>query len=239
MLFPRKKFAVGVINGKIYVSGGASRTETVEEYDPETDTWRIAAESSRRRYGCIGAAVDGVLYVIGGLKINNRTELSRDLNTEARDYTSSMDLYDVGTGVWLRSRWVPCGGCVVAACAVGGHVYVLTSHTVEIVFWRFDGRRKSSGFGEWCRMRSPPLPAQVSVDSKVRFCCVGVGGEKGKVVLVQVLGCIDDLLRRSGRICRGLKQGLVLVYDCEVGEWSRDLDLPCDIRRAACVCVQC
>ncbi|KAL5730229.1 hypothetical protein ACHQM5_003077 [Ranunculus cassubicifolius] len=236
MIFPRKKFAAAGINGNIYVSGGAARTATVEEYTPETDTWRIVAESARRRYGCLGAAVDRVFYVIGGLKINNRAE---SCSQDARDYASTMDLYDVETRGWLRSRRVPGGGCVVAACAVGGHLYILTSHAVELSFWRYDGRRKMSGFGEWCRMKSPPLPAQVRVDNSVRFSCVGVGEEKGKVVLIQVLGCIDDLLRRSGRSCRGFKEGLVLVYDCEIGEWSRDLDLPSIIRRAACVCVEC
>ncbi|KAF9615504.1 hypothetical protein IFM89_023886 [Coptis chinensis] len=48
-----------------------------------------------------------------------------------------------------------------------------------------------------------------------------------------------ELLRRSGRNCRGMKEGLVLVYDCEIGEWSRELDLPKVIRRADCVSVDC
>ncbi|XP_010247220.1 PREDICTED: F-box/kelch-repeat protein At5g26960 [Nelumbo nucifera] len=238
MIFPRKKFAAAVVAGKIYVTGGggASRTSAVEQYDPETDTWRVAAESPRRRYGCIGAAVDGVFYSIGGLKIGGVAEATRGVGSEAHVYASSMDLYDVEARAWLRSRAVPGGGCVVAACAAGGYIYVLASHAVELSFWRYDGRRKSGGFGEWCRMKSPPLPAQVRLDSTVRFCCVGVGE---KVVLVQAVGCIDDLLRRSGRSCRGLKEGLVLVFDYAAGEWSRGADLPAIIRRAACVCVEC
>ncbi|KAF8403699.1 hypothetical protein HHK36_011803 [Tetracentron sinense] len=235
MIFPRKKFAAAVVSGKIYISGGAALTASVEEYDTESDTWRIVAEAPRRRYGCIGASVDGIFYVIGGLKIGGRSEVTRGGGTEAHVYASSMDLYDVEARVWLRSRAVPGGGCVVAACAAGGYVYVLASHAVELSFWRYDGRR-SGAFGEWCRIKSPPLPAQVRLDSTVRFCCVGV---REKVVLVQVLGCIDDLLRRSGRSCRGLKEGLVLVYDSEAGDWSRGADLPEIIRRAACVCIEC
>jgi hypothetical protein len=38
---------------------------------------------------------------------------------------------------------------------------------------------------------------------------------------------------------RGLREGLVLVYDSVAGEWSRGPDLPEVIRRAACVCVEC
>uniref|UniRef100_A0A5B7C1C4 F-box domain-containing protein n=1 Tax=Davidia involucrata TaxID=16924 RepID=A0A5B7C1C4_DAVIN len=244
MIFPRKKFATAVVTGRIYVAGGASRTSAVEEYDPETDAWRVVADAPRRRYGCIGASVDGVFYVIGGLKIGSSgNEVSRAAGAEAHVYASSMDLYDVDARGWLRSRAVPGGGCVVAACSAVEHVYILASHAVELSFWRFDARRKSSaaaggggGFGEWCRMKSPPLPAQVRLDSTVRFSCVGIGD---KVVLIQVMGCIDDLLRRSGRSIRGLKEGLVLVYDCSAGEWSRGADLPEVIRRAACVCVEC
>ncbi|KAI3917411.1 hypothetical protein MKW98_027330 [Papaver atlanticum] len=255
MLYPRKKFAMANVNGKIYISGGAARNEVVEEYEPETDTWRVVSEAPRRRYGCIGAAVDGVFYVIGGLKIgggggNGKNEaMMRGGCSEAHLYASSMDLFDVQSRVWMRSRTVPGGGCVVAACAAGGYVYILASHAVELSFWRFDGRRKRNGggggFGEWCRMKSPPLPAQVRLDSSVRFSCVGIGGENyssgndNKVVLVQVLGCIDDLLRRSGRSCRGMKEGLVLVYDGNVEEWSRGVDLPEVIRRASCVSVEC
>ncbi|XP_043718551.1 F-box/kelch-repeat protein At5g26960 [Telopea speciosissima] len=237
MIFPRKKFAAAAVAGKIYVSGGAARTSAVEEYDPESDTWRIAAEAPRRRYGCIGATVDGVFYAIGGLKIGGpHIEATRGAGTEAHVYASTMDLYDVEAKAWLRSRAVPGGGCVVAACAAGGHIFVLASHAVELSFWRYDGRRKSGGFGEWCRVRTPPLPTLVRLDSTVRFSCVGVGD---KVVLVQVLGSIDDLLRRSRRSCRGFKEGLVLVYDNDMGEWSRGVDLPEVIRRAACVCVEC
>lgn len=242
LTFPRKKFAAAAVDGRILVAGGCARSSVVEEYDPEENAWRVLSEAPRRRYGCIGASVDGVFYVIGGLKIGQSgNEVSarapRAAGPEAAHvYASSMDLYDVGSRSWLRSRTVPGGGCVVAACAAGGNVFILSSHAVELSFWRFNASRKSADFGEWCRIRSPPLPAQVRLDSTVRFSCVGLGS---KVALVQVVGCINDLLRRSGRMERGLKEGLVLVYDCAGGEWSRAADMPQLIRRAACVCVEC
>ncbi|XP_022731097.1 F-box/kelch-repeat protein At5g26960 [Durio zibethinus] len=243
MLLPRKKFAAAAVFNKIYVAGGggSKAASAVEEYDPESDTWRVVAHSQRRRYGCIGAAVDGIFYVIGGLKIDGACGNGGG-GADAHVYASSMDLYDAEARVWLRSRAVPGGGCVVAACAVAGYIYVLASHAVELSFWRFDARRKcggdggGEGFGEWCRMKSPPMPTQIRLDGTVRFCCVGVGD---KVILVQVVGCIDDLLRRSGRSQRGLKEGLVLVYDTVGGEWGRAADLPEVIRRAACVSVEC
>lgn len=242
MLEQRKKYAVAVILGRIYVAGGCARSLAVEEYNPVANKWSVVSQSPRKRYGCVGAAVDGVFYVIGGLKIGSSVNEGLAWRTRASGpeaahvYASSMDLYDVEARVWLRSRAVPGGGCVVAACSAGGHVYILSSHAVELSFWRFNGERKSSSFGEWCRIKAPPLPAQVRLDTTVRFCCVGVGE---KVVLIQVTGCIDDLLRRSGRSERGLKEGLFLVYDPAAGEWSRGPDLPEVIRRAACVCVEC
>ncbi|CAI9106048.1 OLC1v1005104C1 [Oldenlandia corymbosa var. corymbosa] len=243
MLVQRKKFAVAVVDEKLYIAGGCSRSAALEEYDPVEDTWRVVSHGPRRRYGCVGASADGLFYVIGGLKIGNSENEYSNLTSRVAGaesvnlYASSMDVYDVSAGVWLRSRAVPGGGCVVAACAAGGFVYVLSSHAVEVSFWRFNGMRKSANFGEWCRMKSPPLPAQVRLDSTVRFSCVAVGEEK--VVLIQVMGCIDDLLRRGGRNERGLKEGLVLIYDCPAGDWTRGADLPEVIRRAACVCVTC
>uniref|UniRef100_A0A1J3EF29 F-box/kelch-repeat protein n=1 Tax=Noccaea caerulescens TaxID=107243 RepID=A0A1J3EF29_NOCCA len=235
MLFPRKKFAIAVISGKIYVAGGGGGSEVtavVEEYDPEKNRWEVVTQAARKRYGCIGAAVDGVFYVIGGLKIGNETSRA----SAAHVYASSMDLFDVESRQWLRSRSVPGGGCVVAACAAVGHVYVLSSHAVELSFWRFDGRRGGGGaFGEWKRLKSPPLPAQVRLDGTVRFSCVGV---EDKVAVVQVVGCIDDLLRRSGRSERGLRESLVLLFDTVDGEWKRAADLPEMITRAACACVE-
>ncbi|KAL3850212.1 hypothetical protein ACJIZ3_012094 [Penstemon smallii] len=233
MSLKRKKFAAATVAGKIYVAGGCSRSAAVEEYDPDENSWRVVSHAPRLRYGCVGASVDGVFYVIGGLKIGGACAGNAE---PAHAYASSMDLYDVAARVWLRSRTVPGGGCVVAACAASNDVYILLSHAVELSFWKFRACRKSNNFGEWCRIRSPPLPAQVRLDSTVRFSCVGV---EDKVVLVQVVGCIDDLLRRSGRTERGVKEGLVLVYDCGGEEWSRGADMPEVMRRAALVCVEC
>lgn len=242
MLVQRKKFAVAVLGRKFYVAGGCARSSAVEEYDPVLNKWCVVSQAPRRRYGCIGASADGVFYVIGGLKIgmsgNDGLALaSRGAGADGvHIYASSMDLYDVEARTWLRSRAVPGGGCVVAACAIGGFVYVLSSHAVDLSFWKFNGLRKSNSFGEWCRIKAPPLPVQVRLDSTVRFTCVAVGD---KVLLIQVMGCIDDLLRRGGRFEMGLKEGLVLIYDSLVGKWSRGAGLPEVIRRAACVCVEC
>ncbi|KAK7401013.1 hypothetical protein VNO78_12323 [Psophocarpus tetragonolobus] len=230
-IFPRKKFALAASASKIYVAGGSSRTAAVEEFDPQSNAWRVVSHARRRRYGCIGAYVNGIFYIIGGLRIgaSEQNLLSRASHAA---YASSMDLFDVEARVWLRSRTVPQRGCVVAACAANGRVYVLTSHAVELSFWSFHAPRKykndhDSGnvMGEWCRIKSPPLPAQVRMDTRMRFSCVGI---EDKVVLIQSLNEV-----------RGTKEGFVLVFDCVAGEWGRGVDLPEVYRRAAYVGVEC
>ncbi|GLT84294.1 hypothetical protein SLE2022_025330 [Rubroshorea leprosula] len=73
------------------------------------------------------------------------------------------------------------------------------------------------------KLEGLPMPTQIRLNSMVRFSCVGVGD---RVVLVQVERCNDNLLQRSGRSERGMREGLVLAYDSVGGEWSRAVDLP-------------
>lgn len=251
MIFPRKKFASAVISGKIYVAGGGTRSNAVEEYDPELDSWRVVSHAPRKRYGCIGASVGGVFFVIGGLRIGaaaDGDEFSRASRAAGgadahAAYASSMDLYDVENKVWLRSRTVPGGGCVVAACAADGYIYILTSHAVELSFWKFDARRKGGG-GEWYRIKSPPLPGMVRMDTRMRFWCVGMGDDKVMVIMVNNGWCnnnVDEMMLRNNNNNggRSLRDGVVLVYDCGGGEWRRVADLPEVYRRAAFVSVEC
>ena len=56
MLFLRKKFVTVIISGKIYVASDGSRTDAVEEYDPDIDTWRI-------KVSCGEGANGGVIFL--------------------------------------------------------------------------------------------------------------------------------------------------------------------------------
>lgn len=58
-----------VINGRIYVIGGkhgTSSLNTVQVYDPATDTWTTLRSMSSARRGHTSAVVNGKIYVIGG-----------------------------------------------------------------------------------------------------------------------------------------------------------------------------
>jgi N-acetylneuraminic acid mutarotase len=69
----RERFAIAAVNGVIYVFGGlvpdatfVKKTASVEAYDTATNTWSAKAPLRTARDSLSSAAVDGVIYVMGG-----------------------------------------------------------------------------------------------------------------------------------------------------------------------------
>jgi N-acetylneuraminic acid mutarotase len=97
---PTARFGLGVVaaNGKVYAVGGApciylascNMLSTLEEYDPETDTWTSRPGMPTARYTLgVAATSDGKIYAIGG----SDTSLSySQLNT--------VEVFDPGTNTW-------------------------------------------------------------------------------------------------------------------------------------------
>ncbi|MEP7234622.1 MAG: kelch repeat-containing protein [Ignavibacteriota bacterium] len=68
----RKSASSSVVNGKIYVIGGASQSgfvNTIDVYDPTTDSWSSPKTTGyfSPHYGHTSAVVDGKIYIIGGV----------------------------------------------------------------------------------------------------------------------------------------------------------------------------
>lgn len=234
MIHPRKKFACCVIANRIYVAGGCSRDELsqealmdAEEYDPELDLWKPIPNMPKKRYGCLGAAVNGIFYVIGGLKLSSMSGLCM----QPYAYVGSMDSYNPRTNSWLKTKSLPMGGCVIACTVVRSSIYMLSSLAVELSFWKYDTENEL-----FSKINSPPIPSPLRIDNYLKFSCVTI---ETSVYIIQVGGSIDDLLRRSGRHGRGLKEGLVLIYDTISEEWSRGPDLPYVKNGATCAVVLC
>eukprot|EP00249_Psilotum_nudum_P007999 c20970_g1_i1 orf=382-1662(+) len=234
MLCPRKKFACCVISNRIFVAGGSRRGDSsrnaimdAEEYNPERNEWTPIANMPRKRYGCLGAAVDGIFYVIGGLKFGSIVGLSAKPYT----YVGSMDSFNPKTNTWQKTRFLPMGGCVIACTVVASCIYMLSNHAVELSFWKYNTVNDS-----WTKIKPPPIPSPLRLDNRLKFSCVTVGTA---VYIIQVSGSIDDILRRSGRQGRGLKEGLVLIYDTFLEEWSRGPNLPFVKAGASCAVVRC
>ena len=116
---PRWFHSSAVVNGKIYVFGGAtsdpdlSILPTVEEYDPVTNTWTRKADMPTPR-GWLPPSipvVNGKIYVVGG---------SGD---GVEWYSSTVEEYDPVTGIWTRKADMPTGRYSLSTCAVGERIY--------------------------------------------------------------------------------------------------------------------
>ena len=117
---------VGVINGKLYVAGGMTKTlrnEVTYEYDPEpwgeldvydpaTNVWTTRRSMPTPRWGAAGGVIDGKLYVAGG----------RGIDPSPR---STMEVYDPATNSWAARAKMLTPREGTSAAVVGGKLYVL------------------------------------------------------------------------------------------------------------------
>lgn len=156
---------------------------------------------------------------------------------EAHVCAGSVDALHVASGTWARPRALPGGGCVVGACGVGDHLYVVASHAVELSFWRWSGATgrggDGRGWGGWVALEAPPMPrGSVGLGMAVRVAMAGLGTNR-------VAAVVSAAAVRGHNAGGGALEGMVLVYDIAGGKWSRAPDLPPGFRRAACAGVEC
>lgn len=128
---PTARQSVGVAaasNGKIYAIGGAvnndpsSSLNTVEEYDPATNTWVARASMpTARPPGTVTAANNGKIYVIGG--------------TNGSGILTTVEEYDPATNTWATRASMPTVRAAFGvAAASNGKIYAIGgnySTTVE------------------------------------------------------------------------------------------------------------
>ncbi|KAG2487339.1 hypothetical protein HYH03_014055 [Edaphochlamys debaryana] len=81
---PRCRFATAVLNGRIYVMGGAATfafpepRDSVFVYDISTNSWKAAGRLNVARLDPCGAAAGGKVYVFGGYDVNYITLTSTE-----------------------------------------------------------------------------------------------------------------------------------------------------------------
>lgn len=141
-----------------------------------------------------------------------------------------MDSYDPKTNTWLKTKALPMGGCVIACAVMGSYIYMLSSHAVELTFWGYDTRNDL-----WSRIK-PPILSPSRMENVLKFSFVTMGT---CVYVLQVGGCNDDFLTRSGRCARGLEEGLVLIYDTKLHEWDRGCNFPLVKNGVFCATMKC
>ncbi len=113
--------AVGVLNDKIFVAGGALGSVNLREleiYDPSTDTWTTLAPMTVARNHTAGAFIGGKFYVAGG---RGGTGAATDL-----------EAYDPQSNSWSTLAPMPTGRSGVAAAAVNGELYVFGGEIPDI-----------------------------------------------------------------------------------------------------------
>lgn len=121
---PRDMVCSGVVDGVMYVFGGHNHNEPgrppnnrVEVYDPAENTWSLCADMPTGRGMAACAAVDGIVYVIGG----NDREWNRWLRYN--------EAYNPQTNTWQPNlapipTWGPPRG-LLSATTVNGKIYCI------------------------------------------------------------------------------------------------------------------
>jgi N-acetylneuraminic acid mutarotase len=111
MLDPRQEVGAAELNGKIYVVGGLPRTNTVQEFDPATNTWRIVSPLPIALDHTAAAGVAGKLYVMGG--------------DTSSGPTSAVYEYDPTGNQWTQKASMPTARAALATVVIAGKIYAV------------------------------------------------------------------------------------------------------------------
>jgi N-acetylneuraminic acid mutarotase len=123
----RRFLSAAVLDGIIYVIGGSAGAfpagiilNTVEAYDPTTDTWATNKAPMPTARGAMAVcALDGIIYAIGG---------SRDGSLQY----ATVEAYDPKTDRWTTKSSLPQAIHFLTASAANGRIYVFEgSNTYE------------------------------------------------------------------------------------------------------------
>ena len=132
----RSGIAAAVVNDKIYVIGGTLENieapdgvSTVEEYDPQTNTWRQVADMPTRRYYPKAAVVNDTIYVFGGWY---------EVKGVKTEYPVRVEAYDPITDTWTRKKDMPVPRVHPAVGAVDGKIFIIGGSTG----WGWENERR-------------------------------------------------------------------------------------------------
>ena len=119
---PRYAVSTAVTNDKIYAIGGLTTLNgelralsTVEEYDPETDTWIAKANMPTPRGEVALAVVNDKIYAIGGTTVIGRKWAT----------VSTVEIYHPATGKWTPESRMSSPRRWLSTSAVRGKIYAI------------------------------------------------------------------------------------------------------------------
>ena len=114
---PRCRFAIAVVENKIYVIGGANPngfSSVNQVYDPTTDTWEtLTSMPSSRAKLCVNV-VDGKIYVIGGSSFHYWPAP-----------TNLTEVYDPVTDTWTTKASMPTTVYSCTSAVIDNKIYVI------------------------------------------------------------------------------------------------------------------
>jgi uncharacterized repeat protein (TIGR03803 family) len=112
----REGAATGVINGKVYVVGGATASAIVgsnEIYNPTTNTWTTGAAIPKPMFIPASAVVKNILYLMGGIADSSQTP------------QSTVQAYDPSTNTWSTKASMPTANDSANAVVLNNLIYVV------------------------------------------------------------------------------------------------------------------
>jgi large repetitive protein len=119
MRTPRAGAVAEVLNGDIYVIGGiaanGASVNTVEIYDPDTNTWRVGPSMQTRRDNFGAAVIDKKLYVMGGQTRNSNGTVILD----------TLEIFNPLTGQWSSGSSMPTGRHNMMVGKINGRIQVI------------------------------------------------------------------------------------------------------------------
>ena len=134
----RYRFDACVIDGRVYVSGGATTwgegtgnwtgVSNVEVYNPTTDTWTQVSSMLRTWHSHTASAIDGRMYIIGGLDHENLQQWKEGKITEDEmaETFRVIYVYDPATDTWTTSAdRLPTPRSCLTAVVVDGKIYAI------------------------------------------------------------------------------------------------------------------
>lgn len=120
MLLPRSEASVAELNGKIYFLGGYPgqriTSDSVQVYDPSTDTWELGPPLPRPLHHTMASVAGGRLYIIGG-------EAGNPTGSESV-FQSSMYMLDEAAGAWVPRASMPTARSGGGSGVIDGKIYV-------------------------------------------------------------------------------------------------------------------
>jgi N-acetylneuraminic acid mutarotase len=136
MLTPRQHINGAVVDGKIYIIGGLmdfknssapsdwsykNISDKNEVYNPSTNTWEERAPMPTRRHGAFITAVNGKIFVIGGMGDEN--DIWKSL--------SVVEMYDPETNTWETKKSLPESRDGFGISVINDKIYVIGGFSIS------------------------------------------------------------------------------------------------------------